>query len=419
MNPMRVGSGTLISLLCIWTWLSPLHAAQSPADTSIPAGLVASGGYLVSSNGSIINQHNIHTSFIPASIIKIATSLVALECLGPSHHFTTEFYLDSNATLYIKGYGDPFLTSEYIKDIAHSLKERGIKQIKGITIDDSTYRLASSAEGAEGSDNPYDAPNGGLAVNFNSLALRVSSDGAVFSGEPQTPLLPLSKSIGMQLEPGNHRINVSAFPSSGEVNNSLRYTGELFNAFFTSAGILTSGDIKPGLVDRNCRLIYTFTSPKSVMDLVKDCLKFSNNFIANQLFLSCGIKMFGYPATWEKGIHAMYTTLERDFGIDCRGMKIYEGSGLSRRTSVSPYFMSTILEMFRPFRHLLPLRDSISIKSGTLTDVYCYAGYFISNDRADPFVIMLNQTENTRERVLMTLYQNYKKTLRNNSAIRK
>ncbi len=418
MSPHKAGSSTLIFFLCLWTWLFHFQVVRGAEAEASPTELIENGGFVVTSNGSITGELNLHSLFIPASIIKIATSLVALDLLGPSHHYKTEFYLKNRTSLYIKGYGDPFLSSEYIAAIARELNARNIRQVTEIVIDDSSFSVSMPADGSEGSENPYDVPNGAVAVNFNSLSIQVDGDQTVTSGEPQTPLLELTEFLGRQLGPGRHRVNINAFSSNRDINISLRYTGELFAAFLANQGVNVRNNIKSGTVDDNCILIYTFTSPRSVKELVQDCLKFSNNFIANQLFLSCGVALFGYPATWEKGRLALLRVLEERFSISTRDMKIYEGSGLSRRTRVSPFFMLSVLEAFSPYRHLLPQKNKMSIKSGTLTDVFCYGGYFNSRLSSDPFVIMLNQAENNRKLVLKSLFEKHQQTVKSDPSFK-
>ncbi len=410
MSPIKAGSCAVIFCLCLWTWLFPFRSAHGAEYEQSIGALVDNGGLLFTSGGSIAGRLNSTQSYIPASIIKIATALAALEILGPNYRYKTEFYIRGQTTLYIKGYGDPFLSSEYIADIARILKGRGISRIDKIVIDDSWFSVPTAADGTESTDNPYDVPNGALAVNFNSLSIQVNNDRSVSSGEPQTPLLPLTRIIGGQLEPGRHRVNVGGFASRSIIDNSHRYTAELFAAFLLRAGIDIGAVFESGQVDTSCILIHTFISPRNITDLVRDCLQFSNNFIANQLYLSCGTVLFGPPATWEKGRLALHQVLTERFSIDNRQFQIREGSGISRQTRVTPLFMLAVLEAFKPYRYLLPEKDAMLIKSGTLTGVYCYAGYFITGRSSDPFVIMLNQRHNTRQKVLNSLHTAYLRT---------
>ena len=110
--------------------------------------LIAHGGFIVTSNNKILAEHNSDSIFVPASTIKLATALIALEVLGPDYRFKTDFFLNNQSHLYIKGYGDPFLTSEYIEKIAEKLKTLGLNRVDQIIIDDSSFALLSPADGS-------------------------------------------------------------------------------------------------------------------------------------------------------------------------------------------------------------------------------------------------------------------------------
>ena len=71
--------------------------------------------------GDIIVSKNARKLLVPASILKIFTSLVALNYLGRDFRFQTDFYLDETSNLIIKGYGDPLLVSEVVDEIARIL----------------------------------------------------------------------------------------------------------------------------------------------------------------------------------------------------------------------------------------------------------------------------------------------------------
>ena len=213
--------------------------------------------------------------------------------------------------------------------------------------------------------------------------------------------------IGENLKPGNYRLQVSFFSPNNTPDNTIRYSAELFAALLNAKGINTTGLYRRGTVENGAKLIYSYESYQSVSDMVRACLKYSNNFIANQLFLSCGAKLFGYPATWEKGYRAMRQTLADSFGIEDNHSVIIEGSGLSRKSLITPSFMLSILQAFRPYAHLLQSKDTILIKSGTMEGIYCYAGYFSPQSVLDPFVIFLNQSKNSREQVLTELHRTY------------
>jgi D-alanyl-D-alanine carboxypeptidase/D-alanyl-D-alanine-endopeptidase (penicillin-binding protein 4) len=145
------------------------------------------------------------------------------------------------------------------------------------------------------------------------------------------------------------------------------------------------------------------------------CLKYSNNFVANQLFLTCGTASFGVPATWDKGRAAMRDYIRGTLGLPEPELTIVEGSGLSRQNRITPRAMITALREFAPFMELLPVKHGVPLKSGTLTGVYCYAGY-IPQQQDAPFVILLNQPQNNRDEILGLLMNRQDKKI---SAVKK
>ena len=140
-------------------------------------------------DGQVLISKNEKNPLIPASTLKVFTSLVALNYLGADYRFVTEFYLDSAHNLTIKGYGDPLLISEIVADIAHSLSSR-LNRINDIILDDSYFSQPLVIPGVSSSSEPYDAPNGALCVNFNTVTFKKINNQYV-SAEPQSPLLPI------------------------------------------------------------------------------------------------------------------------------------------------------------------------------------------------------------------------------------
>jgi serine-type D-Ala-D-Ala carboxypeptidase/endopeptidase (penicillin-binding protein 4) len=379
-----------------------LHSAPVLGKTD-PARLVSHGGYAVTAGGTVVGSYNKDASFAPASTIKIVTSLAALQILGPDYRFSTDFYLDRDDNLYIKGSGDPSLTSEAVAVIALALRQRGLQQVGGIILDASAFAVKDAADGTENSANPYDTLNSALAVNFNSLPIKVLADHSVVSGEEETPLLPIMQEIGAQLAPGTYRVNPAAFQLKSRLPATLRYTGELFRAMLAAQGVTVTSGITTGRVPAGLKVIYRHVSDKTVEDLVRSCLHYSNNFLANQLFLACGAKLLAGPADWTKGRKAMRTFIDATWPEFSRAIIMVEGSGLSRKDRITPAAMLAVLETFRPYADLLKTRDGVPLKSGSLSGVHCYAGYFNQGERKDPFVILLNQQDNTRDRILAML----------------
>ncbi len=381
--------------------LTSITAPPSWADDTLLRH-IKNGGYIIE-DGNGRHRYRQNDLFVPASTLKILTSLVALEYLGPEYRFETHFFLDGQGNLYIKGYGDPLLTSEIILEIGATLAKMGIRRLQSICLDDTAFDLRGETASDETSANSYDAPNGALAVNFNAVSLGVSEKGKIISDEPQTPLLPLMRELGAGLDPGSYRLNINTLPSPPNQSATLRYVGELFSAQLQKAGISLQQEWKIKPAPSRLRPILIYRSRANLTEIIKDCLHYSNNFIANQLFLTCGVHTSGLPATWEKSRRAFSNYTEKILRLP-KGLPIMlEGSGLSRKNLISPSAFIQILNRFKPFAHLLKQRETIPLKSGTLTGVYCFAGYFPKGDDLIPFALLLNQPENTRNHLLKEL----------------
>ncbi len=338
---------------------------------------------------------------VPASTIKLVTALVALDSLGPDYRFRTEIYQDGNHNLYLKGYGDPFLVSEEIGPLVSELKAAGVAAINSIFVDDSAFALEEGEDGLGASLNPYDVGPGALVVNFNTVNLMVSKEGRIDSGEPQTPLLPLMTRLGRQLAPGEHRINITVDPA-----NPVLLTGQLFRAFQRQAGIPGTGDYARRPTPPSARLLKTHLSSRDLLELVRGLLRYSNNFTANQIYLTLGAEKYGYPATWAKSHRTLQEYLDRD-PLLAEGIVMVEGSGLSRRNRVTARALSRVLELFQSRARLLPVKDGLFLKSGTLTGVYSFAGYRPGPKGLERLVIILNQPDNNRDEIVRILKENF------------
>ena len=69
--------------------------------------------------GEIIAEYNCKQRLVPASLTKLVTTAAALDILGQYYRIKTEFYLvrgNKNASLIVRGYGDPTTGSEYFEE---------------------------------------------------------------------------------------------------------------------------------------------------------------------------------------------------------------------------------------------------------------------------------------------------------------
>ena len=343
---------------------------------------------LADSKGHIIFSKNADIQLIPASTLKIFTALVAIHYLGPDYKFFTEFYMDRHSNLKIKGYGDPLLISETVKEMIHRLSMMLYAEfniINDLVLDDSYFDASSVIPGVNVSYEPYDAPNGALCVNFNTVNFKRNKNGVYVSAESQTPLLPfiLSRIKASQIEHG--RIVLSS-----QRNEVTRYAGHLFLYFLKKDGIRFNGGIRMGKVQKEAdKLIYRFVSSISLMQTLSKLLEYSNNFISNQLLITVGAKVYGPPGNLEKGLRAALIYAKNILEIN--HFQIEEGSGISRKNRISARDFYKILKAFIPHYFLMRQSNKVYYKTGTLKGIHSRAGYIKKNNgELYPFVLMIN-----------------------------
>jgi D-alanyl-D-alanine carboxypeptidase/D-alanyl-D-alanine-endopeptidase (penicillin-binding protein 4) len=338
--------------------------------------------------GHIIFSKNADIQLIPASTLKVFTALVAIHYLGPDFKFFTEFYMDRHSNLKIKGYGDPLLISETVEEMIHRLSMilyAEFNIINNLVLDDSYFDASTVIPGVNVSYEPYDAPNGALCVNFNTVNFKRNKNGVYVSAESQTPLLPFIQSRVKASQMDHGRIVLSS-----QRNEATRYAGHLFLYFLKKDGIRLNGGIKMGKVRKEAdKLIYKYVSSFSLLQTISKLLEYSNNFIANQLLITAGAKVYGPPGNLEKGLRAALIYAKNILEIN--HVQIEEGSGISRKNRISAIDFYKILKAFIPHYFLMRQTDKVYFKTGTLKGIHSRVGYIKKkNGELYPFVLMIN-----------------------------
>lgn len=356
-------------------------AAQGPIDRVLD---MSRASLLVEVGGADAIARNPDRPMVPASTMKLITALAAIDHWGLDHRFQTDFFLDENDWLWVQGAGDPFLVSEELNLIAAGLKAAGIRKLAGIATDDGYFSPAVEVAGRSATDNPYDAPLSSLSANFNTINVKVGPRG-IESAEAQTPITPLARSLAAQLPRGTHRINL------GRRDLAPRYFAELLAAKLSTEGVVLSPDaVRVGTVPTGAQRIYRHESSRDLKALIEAMLEFSNNFIANHLFLLMADRGEGGPLTMTQAQRAMAGWIDRTFGW--HDYRIDEGAGLSRGNRISARQLVEVVRAFEPYRDLLPSEgEGVLAKTGTLTGVSTLAGYVRRGGRWIPFALMINQ----------------------------
>jgi D-alanyl-D-alanine carboxypeptidase/D-alanyl-D-alanine-endopeptidase (penicillin-binding protein 4) len=187
------------------------------------------------------------------------------------------------------------------------------------------------------------------------------------------------------------------------------YQRELFRLHWAQWGGELLGEVRYGvLADATSRPFLVHPS-RPLGDLIRVANKWSSNVATRQLALTLGAERFGAPATLEKARTAVLAVLE-ELGVDLQGMVIDNGSGLSRRTRITPFQMAQVLQAGwnspqRPefissmaiagldgtaregFRQE-GLRGRMHLKTGRLNGVAAVAGYLRNARNEDLLVVV-------------------------------
>ena len=323
-------------------------------------------------NGDWLYEKDADTKLIPASVSKVFTSFTALKRLKPTAVFSTRVYATGTVKdglltgdVYLRGGGDPSLTSERMWMLVNELKRSGIKTIQGNMIADSSYFDEEKNPASRPKylrDQAYNAPVGALSFNFNTTTIFVRpsetpGERPIVFTDPENSYIDVVNQAITGRANSSNTLNVSrtnfvegdlgdtvllkgSIPADEKeqriyrnIVNPALYTLHMFKTFWEARGLKFTGTTKEGTVPPGARLLLEFDS-MPVWHVVWGMNKFSNNFVADQLLKKVGAEVQGAPGSIEKGLAAMKDVLS-EVGIKAGEYEISDGSGLTRETRVT------------------------------------------------------------------------------------
>ncbi len=369
----------------------------------------------------------------PASVIKLLTTYVALEALGPAYTWKTSVYTTGNlragrleGDLYLKGGGDPFLVTERFWKLLLRLRNTGVRDIAGdLVIDNSWFEIESEDPG-EFDGRPYRAYNvapDALLLNFGvtrfwfvpdpeagevrivpeppSTTLKIENLMSLTSSGCVGGLKHLNMRVMSREDGGTVRFS-GAYPAkcgrysiSRAIATPVPFAFGAFQAMWRDLGGTIEGGVRVADTPPEAELIYSLDS-LTLAELIRPTNKFSNNVMSRQLLLTLGAERKGPPGTVEKGRAAVEEWLRRA-RLEFPELILDNGAGLSRETRVtarslgelllhayrSPYMsefiaslpLSAIDGTLKRRFHRGPLARQLHLKTGTLDNVRAMGGY--------------------------------------------
>ncbi|HZY17083.1 MAG TPA: D-alanyl-D-alanine carboxypeptidase/D-alanyl-D-alanine-endopeptidase [Ramlibacter sp.] len=368
-------------------------------------------------------SHRADVPVNPASIAKLATTLAALEILGPAFTWTTPVSADGpvvdgvlQGNLYLRGQGDPKLVVERLWLLLRRVRALGIDRVAGdIVLDRSAFEDAASDPAAFDGEplRPYNAAPDALLLNYRSLVLGLSPQpGGMARLVVEPPLAGVQWPATVPLAAGDCgdwraalKLDVTdptrprfsgAYPAScGERAWPLAYAdprgyaARAIGGMWQEVGGRLGGQVREGRVPAGLAPLFEQPSPP-LAEVVREVNKYSNNVMAQQLFLTLSLQQKGL-GTRDGSRAVMQTWWRERFGAE---LPVFDnGSGLSRSERITAAQLGKLLQYAWASPVMPELVASLPVvgtdgtlrttratvaahlKSGSLRDVQGVAGY--------------------------------------------
>ena len=355
-------------------------------------------------SGRTLYARNAGKYFVPASNVKLYSTAAALDLLGPDYRFETRLYIDGvvdgdgalQGNVIARGGADPTLGGHYLSDSgewdedvdalavfrawADSLRAVGVRRIEGDVVgdddaiddvplgvnwswDDETWYYSAQLSGLSFHDNVIhlyvDGQEPGMPARLRWEPLNTGYVQVVNRTRTTETGTPLKE--GYRRMRGGNRIEVTTTlpPGAGEleeitVENPTAYAAYVLREALLEAGIAVAGDpvdadalsIKPSYEAPAYRQVATHRSAP-LPDVASIINKPSQNLYADLLLKTIGAELPQEdsdlePGSAAMGIEAAMSTFARA-GVDTSGIRLVDGSGLSRLNLVAPEMTTSLL----------------------------------------------------------------------------
>jgi D-alanyl-D-alanine carboxypeptidase/D-alanyl-D-alanine-endopeptidase (penicillin-binding protein 4) len=329
-------------------------------------------------SGESIFQWLPNQSRNPASTIKLLTTLVGLDVLGPAYRWHTDVYVRGeiddgrlDGDLLIKGYGDPFLVTERVWQLVRDIRHAGIQEIRGdLLLDDSWFEQSSYDPGAFDRQplRAYNVAPSALMMNFKVLRYwfepnhenrsvkvrvdpplenlnvdnRLSLTGSSCRGFQRGITVTMNSSLDEVTFTGKFPDRCKRYAMDRTALSHNEFVFGLFSSLWReSGGTFDGGFRNVGVKDDEEPLLSFDSLP--LTDMIARINKHSNNVMARHLLYTLGAEANSAPGTEENG-RAVIVDWLTEKGLASPHILIENGAGLSRNTRTSTADMTAMLQ---------------------------------------------------------------------------
>jgi serine-type D-Ala-D-Ala carboxypeptidase/endopeptidase (penicillin-binding protein 4) len=259
-------------------------------------------------SGTVLFTQNSGRSLAPASNEKLPLTYAALMQLGPTYRIETDVLGQGQqdgtqwtGTLVLKGNGDPTLSSADLRALAAQVKALGIRSVTGgVTGDESAYDTRRIVAGWKPSYFIDESP-------------------------------PLSALVVDRARVGRVVTRSPALAAATAFRDALR-----------RAGIAVAGPVRTGTADAWSELLADVSSP-TLGAMLRFMDRESDNFTAEMLLKHLGLTELD-SGTSAAGA-AVVTQALAEAGVPMTGVRIVDGSGLSRLDRLTANALGSLLKI--------------------------------------------------------------------------
>lgn len=367
----------------------PAPVAQLLSDAAIPEDAMS---VLVLRGDTVVLAHHAQQPRTPASTMKLVTTLVGLEQLGPVFRGRTELRTLGEVKngvllgdLILRGGADADFSGEVLENMLRALRYQGIRKITGNLVFDRG--LWNPARGDlkvppfdESPEAYYNVIPDALMVNKNMVQIAMRSTGNKLQLDMQPALDRVTAASNMKLieadctkwedgwklpeavrqKDGSIKVMLhGTFPKNCTADNNINvvdrddYLDRLFRLKWKQIGGSFHGKTVDGTTPADARLLAQHVS-RALPEIVRDINKPSDNTLARTVFLSLGSlqadPLLGsrplpgsQDTTFARADQAVRSWM-REHRIDDAGLVLENGSGLSRIERISALQMGGLLQ---------------------------------------------------------------------------
>ena len=340
----------------------------------------------IDADGTVLTTDD-DRAYAPASTTKLLTGFAALATIDPDTRFTTRV-VRSGDTLVLVGGGDPYLATKPAR--------RGADRVLQADLTTLAEETAAALE------------------RSGTTSVTLGYDASLFTGPDASPAWEPDYVTGNIVTP------VSALWVDQGVTDGIRDRDPASDAAGTFARLLAAQDIgvmgAPAAVEAPADATSVAQVRSATLaQLVETFVRVSDNQAAEIVLRHVAIAA-GRPGDFDGGTAAVQAALEAA-GVSTVGLRLTDGSGLSRANRITPQTLAQVLRaahdsprtsglladlpvsgftgtLVNRFAGLTGARGQVRAKTGTLTGVHSLAGYATDVDgRPVYFAVMADRTD--------------------------